>query len=109
MATFRLKRHDTYPPLGYTVKDSDAALLDMTDAIVKFTMTNKATDVVKIDRAVGEVDALGHIRYIWVAVNTDTVGSFLAEFEVTLSTGKKFTVPNNSSLTVVIEEDLDNV
>lgn len=104
----QIKRHDTYPPLGYLIRDSAGALLPVAGATVTFTMVSREDGTTKVLRADGVVVGVGHIRYAWKAADTNMAGKFKAEFEVVLSSGEKFTVPNDDSLTVQILEDLDD-
>lgn len=107
MAKIYRKKGDTYPSLGYTVRDAQGKLLDMTDAIVDFSMIHKETNVLKVDHAAGLADDVGHISYSWADADVDTEGEFLGEFRVTLSSGKEFAVPRKGFLTIIIMESLD--
>jgi hypothetical protein len=51
-------------------------------------------------------EATGIVQYNWVADDTDTVGSFQAEFEVTYSDGTIETFPNNGYIRVEITDDI---
>lgn len=107
MPTFRIKRHDTYPPLCYSVTDPSGNL-DFTGGSATFTMVSKTTGAMKIGRAAASIDSATRVSYSWEDSDTDTVGEYRAEFEVVLASGKKLTIPNNDSLTVKIVEDLDD-
>jgi hypothetical protein len=66
-----------------------------------------AAGPVKIDTAATVVTAAsGIVRYDWLAADTDTAGTFQAEFEVTYSDGKIETFPNASYIEVVITDDI---
>jgi hypothetical protein len=48
----------------------------------------------------------GQIRYDWLAADTDTVGTYQAEFEVTYSDSSIETFPNDEYLTILITPEL---
>jgi len=104
-----IKRNDTYPTLEVTVY-KDGTPLDLTGATVTFHMVNSA-GVAKITNAAATVEAPatdGKISYTWTASDTDTVGAFRAEFELTLAGSEKLSVPQNEAfITVNILPDLN--
>ena len=50
--------------------------------------------------------AAGLVRYSWASGDTDTAGSYQAEFEVTYADGSIETFPNSSNIKIDIMEDL---
>jgi len=99
-ATFHLKQNDTKPSLSASLTQ-DGSVVDLTEATVKFHMG----DVV--DAAAVVSGALtGVVRYDWDAEDTETAGSFPAEFEVTFSDGTIETFPNDGYLTIEIQSEL---
>jgi hypothetical protein len=112
---FPIRRNDRLPPYQIDVfdKEGDAlALLNVTS--VAFTMRSR-DGTLKIDRqpasviAGGDGSTLNRLQYEWGASDTDTAGSYLAEFEVTFNTGNKRTFPatNEQRLRILIGDDLD--
>ena len=106
----RLVRHDLLPPLTIACLYRDGTVVDLTDATApRFLMkhaTGSGTDL-KVDSPATILDAPGGImRYSWAGTDTDTVGTYKAEFEVTIS-GMPITFPGGGqTLTVVIRADL---
>lgn len=106
MAEITLKRGDRNPSLEATLQQATGAPIPLHGVTqVKFLMKDENT--LKIDSPVTIIDAArGLVKYDWAAEDTDTVGNYQAEFEITFSDGKKMTVPNNGYIVVVILEDL---
>jgi hypothetical protein len=106
MADVTLKRNDTRPLLDFQLRDARGPV-DLTGATVMFQMRAVGGTQAKIERACEVLDAAsGKVRYAWQASDTDTAGTWLAEFEVTFSDGAQATFPNDRHLTVQIIEDL---
>jgi len=107
MSNFSIKENDTLPALRAVLKDSAGDPVDLTDATVMFHMRNTSNSNVKVDSAAVIIDATGGVvDYQWSAQDTDSVGQYEIEFEVTFSGGGIQTFPNNSYGTVVIFDDL---
>jgi hypothetical protein len=103
---FTIKQNDTSPSLGATLKDALLASIDLTGAAVKFHM-NSLEGVSKVNQSMTITDAVsGVIQYDWQAGDTDTVGAYSAEFQVTFSDGSIETFPNDGNLTVSIVKEL---
>ncbi len=102
---FYIKEGDTSPSLRYTLLP---APIVVSGATVRFSMRNRQTTVVKIDRAACAIvdGALGVVQYDWQTADTDTAGVYEAEFEVTYSDGSIETFPNFGAISVVIDADI---
>jgi hypothetical protein len=107
MADFTIKQNDRLPELVATCLASGVAA-DLTTAVsVAFHMRSEGGGAAKVDAAAVVVNAAGGIvKYSWAAVDTDTSGSYEAEFEVTWSGSRTETFPNNGNITVEIVDDL---
>jgi hypothetical protein len=104
---FTIKQNDTSPSLEATLKDANLTAISLVGASVKFHM--KSFDgVVKINQAMTITDASnGVIQYDWVAGDTDTVGTYYVEFQVTYSNSSIETFPNSGSLVVSVVRELN--
>lgn len=110
---FYIKQNDTRPRYVATLLDNfgepDQAPINLTNATsVKFLMRstgNAGSPKVTAAAAITSA-ASGIVTYTWVAGDTDTIGEFDVEFEITWSDGGVETVPNDGYLSVVIEDDL---
>lgn len=104
--TFYIKQNDTQPRMLATLKDGDENLIDLTGASVRFHMRTVGGSVVTDSAAVVVTAGSGLVRYDWQAADTDTVGSYQAEFEVTYADGTIETFPNNGYIRVQIGDDI---
>lgn len=94
-----LKQHDLQPYYYFKVEDAYNEAVDLTGATIVCTMKNRSTGVLKINRqsagiALADQDTdTGKAQYQWQSGDTDTVGNYIIEFEITPASGGKFTVP----------------
>lgn len=104
---FNIKQNDTSPSLQATLKDAALDPINLTGASVRLHM--KSVDgTLKIDQPMTIVTPLqGIIQYDWQAGDTDTVGTYYVEFEVTYSDNSVETFPNNSSKVVSVVKELN--
>lgn len=104
---FNIKQNDTSPSLRATLTDADLNPINLTSASVQFHM--KSLDgALKIDTAMTIVDATGGIvQYDWQTGDTDTVGAYNVEFEVTYSDSSIETFPNNGNKVVSVVRELN--
>jgi hypothetical protein len=104
---FSIKQNDTSPSLQATLKDAALDPINLTGASVRLHM--KSVDgTLKIDEAITIVTPLqGIIQYDWQSGDTDTVGTYYVEFEVTYSDNSVETFPNNGSKVVSVVKELN--
>lgn len=101
-----MKQHDLLPQLQCGLLNGTVPVDLTTAASVKFLMSNVIVGLVTNAAASITTAATGQVAYTWVSGDTALAGVFKAEFEVTWSTGKKQTFPNDSYLQVKIVADL---
>lgn len=109
--TFTVGRGDLLPPITWESLYSDDTVVDLTTATSpKFIMrlasaADLATPKVNATATIVSGPA-GTIRYAWAGTDTDTAGTYTAEFEVTLG-GKKLTIPSRKrdKIIVIVSED----
>jgi hypothetical protein len=103
---FTIKQNDTSPSLGASLKDAQSASVSLVGATVKLHM-NSLEGISKVNQVMTVTDAEnGVIQYDWQAGDTDTVGSYYAEFQVTYSDYSVETFPNGGSLSVSVVKEL---
>lgn len=105
--TFSIKQNDTGPAMLATLQDASGAAVNITGALVRFHMRQIGSTQVKVDAAATIVSSLdGAVRYNWLAADTDTIGSYQAEFEVTYADASIETFPNDGYIRVEIIDDI---
>jgi len=104
---FNIKQNDTSPQITATLADGSGNAVDLTSASVRFHMKKIGATSATVDAAATIVNEdTGSVTYVWQATDTAIAGSYLAEFEVTYTNGAVETFPNDTSIAVVITEDL---
>ena len=100
---FVLKQNDTSPAISAILKDSAGAVIDLSSASVVFHMKAIGASTLKIDTSATITDPEnGAIQYDWVSGDTDTPGTYYAEFKVTYTDGSVESFPNTENLLVTI-------
>jgi hypothetical protein len=106
--TFYIKQNDTRPELDIFLRDDKDRSINITGAVVKFSMRNASTNVVKI--SLGSVTTVsstaGRVKYSFTASDTDTAGNFDGEFQVTFVGGQVETFPNDGYIKVIVTDDV---
>lgn len=104
---FSIKQNDTSPSLQATLKDASLNPIDLTGATVMFHM--KSVDgTIKVDRQMTVTNAAGGVvQYDWQSGDTDTVGTYYVEFEVTYADSSVETFPNNGNRAVSVVRELN--
>lgn len=107
MVDFSLKKGARQPPLKVQLLDSSGAAVDLTGCTVVFRMRLKSATSLKVNAAASVTTALeGRVQYAWGATDTDTVGLYLAEFEVTHADATKQVVPGAGYISVEVVDVL---
>lgn len=113
-ADFEMQRHDRLPSIQATLS------ADLTGAAsVKFIMRKASADWVpdftggvspKVNATATIVTpASGVVRYDWLAIDTDTAGSYVGQWQVTWTAGSKpQSFPTKTYHTILIRADLDD-
>jgi len=104
--SFTLKRGDTSPSIIFSLAPTSVVL---TGATARFSMRSRFTGAIKVNRAVAVVvTATGTptVRYDWQSADSDTSGSYEAEFEITYAGGAVETFPNSGFIPVEISGDI---
>lgn len=104
---FFIKQNDTQPAFQAVLEDGAGDPINLDGASVRFHMRAIGAASVKVDAAASVILAVsGIVRYNWSADDTDTVGSYQAEFEVTYADASIETFPNNGYVRVEIIDDI---
>lgn len=118
MADFQMKANDTLPVIeatlglgtGSTADDLTAlsATLANGATVVSFIMRKAGDPTAKVNAPATIVDsATRRVRYTWLPADTNTPGSYNAEWEVIDPSGKIRTYPTLTYHTIDILADLD--
>ena len=107
MMAFTIKQNDTSPALQATLQDYAGAAINLVGASVRLHM--KGLDgSLAIDSPMTITNVAGGvIRYNWQPSDTDTAGTYNAEFEVTYSDLSVETFPNTGNIAIVITPELN--
>lgn len=109
MADFSIKANDTLPAVEATLTVGES-FVDLTTAIsVNFIMrlTGSATPKIVAAAVIENPPTSGLLRYDWKPGDTDTPGSYQAEWEIHWTGGGKQTVPTTSYHSIDVLADLD--
>ena len=106
---FYIKQNDSSPSIRAALKDGDNIPIDLEGATVRFHMKALGETTLKVDAVASVVSPAvnGIVQYDWDNGDTDTVGSYRAEFEVTFAGGAVETFPNSDYLSVIVKSELD--
>jgi hypothetical protein len=102
-----LAKGNRLPSLTKILTSADSLPINLTDAVVTFSMWDFATATARITAAsVVITSALaGTVRYDWTAGDAALNGGYYyARFTITYSDGRVMSVPNDSWLVIYISE-----
>lgn len=105
--TFYIKQNDTVPSIRATLQNGNGDPVDLINATVRFHMRAIGANNTTVDAAAVVVSAAdGIVQYNWIADDTDTIGSYQAEFEVTYPDSTVETFPNDGYVRIEIIDDI---
>jgi len=108
-----IKRHDTAVLPRMRALDDGGTPLDLTSATVVYTLRNRATGALAVERGAvtlaNQTTNPGEAYYVWRPGDTDTAGEYEEEWEITYPDTRKETLPVRSKVLVTILEDYDNI
>ena len=105
--TFYIKQNDTVPSIRATLQNGNGDPVDLINATVRFHMRAIGANNTTVDAAAVVVSAAdGIVQYNWIADDTDTIGSYQAEFEVTYHDSTVETFPNDGYVRIEIIDDI---
>ena len=101
------KQNDTAPAIAEQLLDGAGTPVVLTGASVKFMAWGQGDAAVKVNAAATITDAAtGKVSYTPTALNTDTPGDYLVEWQVTFSGGAIETFPNADWQKVRVKDDI---
>ena len=108
-----IRRHDTaQQPRVKFLDEFGVALTGLSTATIRYTLTNIATGVVKINRATAvaadQGTYPGEAYYQLLSGDVDTSGTYQEEWEITYQSGAKESFPVGLPQYVRIIDDQDN-
>lgn len=108
MADFTMKAHDLLPTIEADLGYADGSQPDLAGATVRFIMRKSGDPAPKVNAPAAVVDpVVGTVRYDWLPADVDTVGEYIAEWEVHRADGKPQTFPTGSYHSISILADLN--
>ena len=106
MMAFTIKQNDTSPALQATLKDYNGNAINLLGATVKFHMKS-FEGAIKVNQTMTITSTSGGVvTYFWQEGDTDTAGTYYAEFEVTYADLSVETFPNSGSIAITITPEL---
>lgn len=106
MSVFNIKQNDRLPAIQASLVAGNGAAVNLVGSTVTFNMRDSSGASKVSAGACTILDAAnGVVSYAWGTTDTNTAGTFTAEFEVT-NGGLTETFPNDSNITVVITAEL---
>ena len=110
MADFLIKQHSVVPSLTGILKDGDGNPVDLSAATsCVFHMRFEKTQAVVIEDGSCVFDGdrtTGKVTYIWADGDTDVVGTYFGEFEITWTGDKEQTFPSTGYIVIEIIGDI---
>lgn len=108
--TMNMKQYDLYPSFRTRLTDIDGNAVDLTDATEVRLLVKNRTAGLKVDATMTKLDQdddPGVVEYNWEAGDTDTLGSFQVEIEVTFPGNLPQTFPGKGYCKLNINRDLN--
>lgn len=109
--TMNMKQYDLYPSFRTKLTDVDGNAVDLTSATEVRLLVKNRTAGLKVDAEMTKEtqsgDTIGIVEYNWAIGDTDTLGSFQVEIQVTFPGGLPQTFPGKGYCKLNINRDLN--
>lgn len=111
--TFRIVQNDTAPPISSQLTDGGKPIDLSSASNINFHMEDMFQRKVVSDDLTGRVNivnpTIGEVEYAWKSEDTETVGTYKAEWEVLYDDGKVETFPtSDNKVTIEVAEGINN-
>jgi hypothetical protein len=107
--TFTIVQGDTSPSLSSTLTDGKSPVDISGYNSVEIHIENKYDEVIVTDDETGRVNVVnassGQVEYVWEQGDTDSIGTYKAEWQVTYSDGSIETFPSDGKVTIEVTEE----
>lgn len=104
IADFVIKKGNLSPTISALLRYSDDTIVDLSGGVtVKFLMRAFGSTSCLIERYCTILSVPnGEVQYAWQEGDTDIIGKYEGEFQVTMLDGTKMSVPNNAFISIFI-------
>lgn len=105
---FVMKEGDRSPSFQRTLTDEDGNAVDLTDASVELVaeLVGDSSTTFGGSATVETPASDGVVRYDWSSGDTDTPGTYIAEFVVTYNDSTEETFPNHRDLQILVRREV---
>lgn len=102
-----IRENDTREAIEAQLQDATGSAIDLSSiSELRFQMERRGNTVV--DSVATVVDgANGKVKYDWADGDTDTAGTYQAEFRITFQDDSVLTVPNDDYITVEVTSEIN--
>ena len=108
-----IKRHDTKVTPRARFLDEEGDAINLTGCTITYSLREVLTLVLKVNRATANLEDqllnTGQAFYQFAALDVDTVGIYVEQWEIVYPSMLKETFPVGVEQYVHIEEDIDNM
>jgi hypothetical protein len=114
MPTKFIRQFDTAPSITATLQDAEGAAVDLDGAEIRFLLVDAFTRLPVLAEEAnnddqGDEETLGHVSYDWQVGDTDVIGVYRGEFEVTYQDTSIESFPNAEKITVIITAKAEEI
>lgn len=104
-----IKRGDQLPTLQSTLVYDDGSVIDLTGTSVTFQYRKRGMTATTVGNCSIIDPVNGVVEYQWLTTDIVEPGPYVADFEIIFADGKHLTVPTQSHIRLVVEDDLGDV
>lgn len=100
-----IKQHDTRHALQATLYDVNNLPIDLTAAVVEFSM-RRTYGGIQVKKVAHQTEQMGGVWVVFEEGDTMASGNYIAEFSVTYPDNRIETFPHNGYIQIKIEESV---